>query len=403
MNTRKTQIFALPTSKNPLQTLGVAKGLGGLVLLSLLSAGAWRVVQNQHKAEDLKQLTEASLAHTVISVHSRPGETSRKIVLPATLQGNTETQIYARSNGYISSWHKTIGDHVKKGELLAEIDVPELKHELAQGRANLAQIKARLELARTTYKRLSQLNETDGIIQQDFDEKRSAVLQGEADLAAAEANVQRLAKLESYRHVTAPFSGVITRRGVDVGNLISASSQELFALTQIDPLRVTVWVPQSYANDVSVGQEATVRIIGNHDKPLTTQIAHVAGALDPVNRSRQVDIILPNKDGKLLPGAYVEIAITIQTKASPLVVPANVLVVDQQGIHVVAVEQGNKIAFKPVKLGRDFGREVEVLEGISASDVLVASPSDLLVAGELVTVVKAPEKDKPKDKQVAAK
>ncbi|MEQ1530480.1 MAG: efflux RND transporter periplasmic adaptor subunit [Methylococcales bacterium] len=393
MNTRnKTSAFALPSSENPQQTLWVAKLLGFTVLLLLLLTGAWRLQLNQRAAEQLQQSTEAGLAHTVISVRSRPGETSRKIVLPASLRGNTETQIFARSNGYLSSWRKTIGDQVKKGELLAEIDVPELEHELAQGRANLAQIKARLELARSTLKRLTLLTETDGIIQQDFDEKRSAVLQGEADLAAAEANVQRLAKLDSYRHINAPFAGVITRRGVEVGNLISAGSRELFALTQIDPLRLTVWVPQAYANDVQPGQHVSVRLIDAHGKTLSAHIDHVAGALDPVTRSRQVDITLPNSDGKLLPGSYTEITINIQTKTSPLLVPANVLVIDQAGIHVVVVESENRIAFRTVKLGRDFGREVEVLEGICPSDVLVASPSDLLVAGEQVTVVQAKSK-----------
>ena len=227
-------------------------------------------------------------------------------------------------------------------------------------------------------------------------------MQAEADLAVAQVNVKRLEKVEDYRRIVAPFSGVITRRTVDVGSLISAGTQELFALTQIDPLRLTVWVPQVYAEDVKVGQEVTVRPIEAQGKTLTARIEHVAGALDPINRSRQVDIGLLNTDGKLLPGSYVEISINVVgSKASPLLVPVNVLVIDQAGTHVVTVDAEKRIAFRPVKLGRDFGREVEILDGMEPNDVLVASPSDLLVEGEKVDVVEVQQKpdEKPKEKK----
>jgi RND family efflux transporter MFP subunit len=395
-------VFALPS--HPHKTLIIVSRFGFGLLLFLLLAGSWRVVINQSAADSLRQRNVSSLSRNVITVRSKPGEVSRKIVLPASLRGNAETQLYARSNGYLSAWHKTLGDQVKKGELLAVIDVPELEQELAQAHAAAAQIKVRLDLARSTLQRWTVLKETDGAIQQEFDEKRSAVLQAEADLAAAQVNVKRLEKVEDYRRIVAPFSGVITRRTVDVGSLISAGTQELFALTQIDPLRLTVWVPQVYADDVKVGQEVAVRSGDAQAKPVAAHVEHVAGALDPVTRSRQVDISLPNKEGKLLPGSYVEIAINVVgTKASPLLVPANVLVIDQAGTHVVIVDAEKRIAFRHVKLGRDFGREVEILDGMGPNDVLVASPSDLLVEGEIVGVVEVPQKsdDKPKDKSAA--
>jgi len=402
MNSHQTPVFALPS--HPQRTLIIARRSGLGLLLFLLLAGGWRLAINQSEAKSLRERTEAGLSRSVIAVRSKPGEVSRKIVLPASLRGNTETQLYARSNGYLSAWHKTIGDQVKKGDLLAVIDVPELEQELAQAHAATTQIKVRLELARSTLKRWTLLKDTDSVIQQEFDEKRSAVLQAEADLAAAQVNVKRLEKVEDYRRIVAPFSGVIMRRSVDVGSLINAGSQELFALTQIDPLRLTVWVPQAYADDVKVGQDVAVRPADAQGKPVSARVEHVAGALDPVNRSRQVDIALPNKEGKLLPGSYVEIAINVVgSKASPLVVPANVLVIDQAGTHVVVVDAEKRIAFRPVKLGRDFGREVEVLEGMGPSDVLVASPSDLLVEGETVSVVEVQKKpdDKVKEKSVA--
>lgn len=401
MSTHSTPTFALPS--NPQKTLSITKYVVSALGFTLLLAGGTRVLINQSEAKSLATTTKESLQRSVIAVHPRPGEKSHKLVLPASLRGNTETQIYARTNGYLSTWHKTIGDIVKKGELLAVIDVPELEQELAQAHAAKAQIAVRLGLAQSTLKRWEVLKQTGSAIEQEYDEKRAAVLQAQADLAAAEVNVKRLGKVESYRRIVAPFSGVVTRRSVDVGSLVSAGTQELFALTQIDPLRLTVWVPQVYANEIKPGQEVAVSQAETRGKPLAAHVEHIAGALDPVNRSRQIDITLPNSEGKLLPGAYVEVAVNVADKASPLIVPANVLAIDKDGTHIVTVDAQGKIAFRPVTLGHDFGRDVEIIEGISANDVLVASPSDLLVEGELVKTVEAKQKavDKAKKKEVA--
>lgn len=378
----------------PLNTLNVVKRLGWLLLLLLIAASGWRLAIRNEQANQLQQRNLASLQRNVIIARPKAGETVKKIVLPATLRGNSETQIYARSNGYLHTWHKTIGDQVKKGDLLAVIDVPELAHELAQGRATQAQVKARLELARSTLKRWTQLNANDSAPQQEFDEKRSAVLQAESDLSAAEANVKRLENIENYRRIVAPFDGVITRRSIEVGSLINAGTQELFAISQVNPLRLTVWVPQIYANEVKVGQEVSVRLVESQAKTVNAHIDHVAGGLDPINRSRQVDITLANPDGKLLPGSYAEITINVVNKQTPLVVPANVLVINQSGIHALVVNSEQRIEIRNLKLGRDFGREVEVLEGINPNDILVASPSDLLEAGEMVNSIEPQQKPK---------
>ena len=398
MHSHHSTTIHLPTGENSQRTLTIAKVVGITLLIFFLLAGVCRVGLNQVEAKNLEQRNVASLTRSVIGVHTKPGESSSKLVLPASLRGNTETQIYARTNGYLNAWYKTIGDQVKKGELLAVIDVPELEQELAQAHAAIAQIKVRLEFAKTTLKRWTLLKDTDSVILQEYDEKRNAVLQAEADLAAAQVNAKRLEKVESYRRIVAPFSGVITRRVLDVGSLITTGTQELFALTQTDPLRLTVWVPQVYAENVKVGQEVAVRQIESHEKPVIAHIDHVAGALDPVNRSRQVDITLNNSDGGLLPGSYVEVAIKVMGKVSPMVAPVNVLVVNQAGTHMVTVDAENRIAFRPVTLGRDYGREIEILEGIKPDDLLVASPSDLLVEGEMVTVVLPNEKSKTGDK-----
>jgi membrane fusion protein, multidrug efflux system len=212
-------------------------------------------------------------------------------------------------------------------------------------------------------------------------------LQTEADLAAAEANVKRLENIEGYRRIVAPFAGVITHRAVDIGSLINAGTQELFALTQTDPLRLNVWVPQAHADEIKAGQEVAVRLADKRGKSLNARVERVAGALDPASRSRQAEIVLANNDVKLLPGSYVEVVINVATMNAPLIAPANVLVVDQAGTHVVTLGTDNKIAFRQVKLGQDFGREVEIVEGIDEIDRLVASPSDLLVEGESVGIV----------------
>jgi multidrug efflux system membrane fusion protein len=399
MSSQLSPTFALPSAGRPRRTLVRAGAAASTLLLLLLAGGGWRYAINQSKAQTLRENTIASLRRSVIAVHPEPGKTSRKLVLPASLKGYAETQVFARTNGYLKTWHKTIGDKVEKGDLLAEIDVPELEHELAQGRAALAQVKARRELAYSTWERWDRLSLTDGAPRQEVDEKHAAFLQAEADLAAAAANVKRLENIENYRRVIAPFDGVITRRGVDVGSLIGTGTQELFALTQTDPLRLNVWVPQAYADQIKGGQTVSVRPLDGQEKLLKARIDHVAGALDPLTRSRLAEISLPNPDGKLLPGAYLEIAIDVAVNASPLVVPANVLVMDKEGAHVVVVDGEGRIDLRPVKIGRDFGREVEILEGITLNEVLVASPSDLLTPGEKVSVVEA--EAKPNEKQAS--
>lgn len=398
MKTNPNHAFELPKTDKPYVTLRLTKRAGIVVLGLLLSGAALRLAANQRHDQQLQQTTTEALQRNVIVAHPRVGDSARKLTLPATLRGYTETQIFARTNGYLKKWHKTIGDSVKQGDLLAEIDVPELEHELAQGRATLAQVKAKAELARTTLQRWSQLNETDGAPLQEFEEKRAAFLQAEADVAAAAANVKRLENIEGHRRVLAPFNGVITRRTIDVGALINAGTQELFALTQTDPLRLNVWVPQAYADDIKTGQEVSVRLPEKKDsKPLIARVDRLAGALDSETRSRQAEIVLANNDAKLLPGSYVEISINLPTKTPALVAPANTLVIDQAGTHVVVVEADKKISFKAVKLGRDFGKEVEIVDGIAAEDTLVASPSDLLVEGETVGIVETTSNSGEKD------
>lgn len=234
----------------------------------------------------------------------------------------------------------------------------------------------------------------------------SAASQARADLAAVDANVRRLEQLKSFRRILSPLDGVVTRRSVEVGDLIAANGKELFALAQTDPLRLTLWIPQVYASEITEGQEVTLRIPESPGRKLTAKVAHAAGALDPVTRTRQVELALPNPDGKLLPGTYGEVSFKLSSTAKALLVPTSTLVTGQDGTRVVTVGKDNTVSFQNVTVGRDLGRDIEILSGLKSGDVLVSSPSDLLADGETVNPKALPEKNRkgsPTDKPATPK
>ena len=356
----------------------------GLLTLLVIGTGI-RVLLNSQEASALQEYTAKTLERTVLITKAKPGDLQRNLALPTTLRGNTEAVIYARTAGYLTAWHKGIGDQVNKGDLLATIDAPEQEQELAQARAQREQIDARLELTQQTLARWETLNQRQtAISQQELDEKRSLVRQGKADLAANSANVKRLEQLQSYRRIQAPFTGIITRRSVEVGDLIAAGGKELFAITQTDPLRLTIWVPQAFADDLKTGSQVTVNLSEQPGAKLKATIDRIAGGIDPTTRARQVDLVLPNPKAKLLPGAYAEINIQLSSGIKALVAPAAVLIVTDQTQRVAVVDKDKHISYRTVKLGRDLGRDVEILDGITADDTLIVSPSDQLVEGDLV-------------------
>ncbi|RYY76222.1 MAG: efflux RND transporter periplasmic adaptor subunit [Gammaproteobacteria bacterium] len=382
MNDLYTPQLDLPATKvSVIKTQRIALG----ALLILLVGAAVRVVFNVNDARALQEYTAKTLERNVLVTSAKPGELQRTLALPTTLRGNTEAVIYARTAGYLTAWYKGIGDQVKKGELLATIDAPEQTQELAQARAQREQFAARSDLAEQTLARWEQLQQRQSAIsQQDLAEKRSSVRQAKADLDAANANVKRLEQLESFRRIVAPFNGILTRRSIEVGDLIANGGKELFAITQTDPLRLTIWVSQAYADDLKVGAPVAVNLREQASTKLNATIERIAGGIDPDTRARQVDLILPNPDAKILPGVYAEVDIKLSSGIKALVVPAAVLIITDQTPRVAVVEKDNRITYRNVKLGRDLGRDVEILDGLSADDVLVVSPSDQLVEGELV-------------------
>ena len=365
-----------------------AKILSAVVLV-LLAIGAGRTVMSRMSNANKLEAGIAEQAKLYVRTASpKTNEAGQTLALPGTLQGNVQTPISARASGYLRRWHKDIGSRVNKGDLLAEIDAPEIDQQLSQAMAARQQAASSLQLATSTMERWEALRKKDAVSQQELDERRSAAAQARANLAAADANVERLRQTEGFKRVIAPFSGVITRRNVDVGDLIDAgggAGRTMFVLAQTDPLRVNVNVPQAYSQLVKQGQEVTITQSELRGQTFKGQVARTAAAIDPATRTMQIEVTLPNKDGVLLPGAYVQVQLPLQASKA-MTIPTNALMIRGEGMRVAVVDAESRVHLKPVKVGRNYGENVEVMEGVSATDKLVLNPPDSLAPGDQVTV-----------------
>ena len=366
-----------------------------IVVLVLLAVGAGRtVLSRMSNARALEAGTAERARIYVKTTQPRADAAGPTLALPGTLQGFVQSPIAARASGYLKRWTRDIGSRVQKGELLAEIETPEIDQQLSQAIAARAQAASSLGLARSTLERWEALRKKDAVSQQELDEKRSGDVQARANLAAADANVERLRQLEGFKRVVAPFAGVITRRNVDVGDLIDAgggTGRVLFLLAQTDPLRVYVYVPQSYAQLVKPGQIVAVTQTELRGQTFRGTVARTAASIDAATRTMQIEVTLPNRDGLLLPGAYVQVSLPLASSQA-MVVPANTLVIRGAGVQVAVVDSSGRIRLRQVKVGRNFGETVELLEGVQASDQIVLNPSDSLGDGDQVTIV-PPGKD----------
>jgi RND family efflux transporter MFP subunit len=367
-----------------------------IVVLIVLAAGAGRtVISRMSNARALEAISSEQAAQYVNTAMPRSSSSGQTLVLPGSLQGFVQSPIAARASGYLRRWHKDIGSRVEKGDLLAELDTPEIDQQLSQAIAARAQTASSLTLAKSTLERWEALRKKDAVSQQELDERRSAAAQAAANLAAADANVERLRQLESFKRVVAPFAGVITRRNVDVGDLIDAgggAGRAMFLLAQTDPLRVYVNVPQSSAQLIKRGQKAVVTQTELQGQTFEGEVARTSGSIDAVTRTMQVEITLRNRDNLLMPGAYVQVSLPLPA-GNNLSVPTNALVIRGDGIKVAVVGAENRIQMKPVRIGRNYGQSVEVLEGVTVKDRLVLNPSDSLTDGD--QVVPTVPKEKP--------
>ncbi|AYR26668.1 efflux RND transporter periplasmic adaptor subunit [Herbaspirillum rubrisubalbicans] len=370
-----------------------------VLVLVLLAAGAARTVIN--RVANARALEAGTAERAKVFVRVAPARSSadgQTLALPGTLQGFVQSPISARSGGYLKRWYKDIGAEVKKGDLLAELDTPEIDQQLSQALATRQQAASSMELARSSMARWEALRKKDAVSQQELDERRSAFAQASSNLAAADANVERLRQVEGFKRIVAPFSGIITRRNVDVGDLIDpGAGRSLFVLSQTDPLRVYVNVPQSYANLVKPGQQVTVTQAELRGRKFEGKVARTAGSIDPVTRSMQVEVTLSNADNALLPGAFVQVALPLKPSGT-LLVAADTLMFRRDGSLVAAVDEHNRVRLKKVRLGRNFGLTVEVLEGLNGNEKLILNPSDSLAEGDQVE----PTLEQPEQKQKAA-
>jgi RND family efflux transporter MFP subunit len=376
-----------------------------LVLLALLLLGAAVTAGSRYaRSRDLRETTDVQAKNYVTTITAQSGKGGEIVSLPATLQGFIESPIYARTAGYVLRWNRDIGAHVAKGDVLAELDTPEVDQQLAQATAAREQAASSLELARSSAERWEHLRERDAVSQQELDERRSAYAQAQANLAAAEANMRRLHELEGFKHILAPFSGVVTRRNIDVGDLVDAGSsggaaRSLFTLSQTDPLRVYVFLPQTYAALVKLGQAVSITQAEMPGQVFHGTVSNTAGAIDRATRTLQIEVRLPNSDGRLLPGAYVDVQLPAVAGTS-IVAPSNSLLFRPEGPRVAVVDGLGKVHLQAVALGRDFGQSIELLSGIKEGDQLILNPADSLAEGDVVSV-QAPAPAAPVEKPKA--
>lgn len=362
-----------------------------LLALLLLAAATWFLgIQPRLQAHaELKREAAGAAVTSVSVIRPKAAAAVQELVLPGNVQAFSDTAIYARTSGYLKRWTADIGKKVKAGELLAEIDAPELDDQLAQARADHATAEANTRFAESTAARWENLLKTDSVSRQEVDEKRNDMAARRAVLDAARFNVARLEKLQSYKRLHAPFDGIITARNVDVGMLVDAgggSSRELFHIASTKRLRVFVNVPQQNARAITPGAEAGITLAEFPGRTFKGTVARSTQAIDATARTLLAEVDVDNATGELLPGAYAQVHIKLGTPQQALLLPINTLLFRPDGVNV-AVIQGDKAVLTPIKLGRDFGNEVEVVSGITAADTIVVNPSDSLASGAQVRVI----------------
>lgn len=370
---------------------GRAKILVGAVLLVLITAGVVTFISRKGETDALAKETDAAAIPSVAVVQPSKGPGSDELILPGNLLAYEESPIFARTNGYLLKWYTDIGTHVKKGELLAKIDTPEVDQELSQAKASREQLKAALDLAKISADRWANLRKTDSVSQQEADQQSSGYQQAIANLAAADANVRRLEELESFKNVYAPFDGVITRRLVDPGMLInagSASGAQMFNIARVDPLRVYVSVPQAYSPMMKPGVKAVVTLQEFPGQKFIGTVVRTADAIDTGTRTLNTEVDVPNKEGKLLPGSFGQVHFATGNAVPQMTIPVNAMLFRAEGAQAAVVGPDGKVTLRSIVIGRDFGNTIEILGGIEPTDQIVINPSDSLENGQQVRIAK---------------
>ena len=376
------------------------------VVIVLVVIGGILMLQRRSQFQALAKDTEALAVPTVAVIHPAAESGAEDLVLPGTLQAYVESPIYARTNGYLRKWYHDIGSRVDKGELLADIDTPEVDQQLMQARADLVTAQANEHLSQITAVRYSELLKTDGVAKQEVDNALGDLAAKSAIVQSSQANVRRLEELKSFQRVFAPFSGVITQRNVDIGTLINAgnggTSQQLFFLAQTDPIRVYVNVPEAYAPSIHHGLGAYLELAQYPGEKFQGEVVRTAEAIDLATRTLLTEVDVPNKSGLLLPGGYAQVHLQISVRGQRMQVPVNALLFRSEGLRAVIIDANHRARLQALSIGRDYGSYLEVLNGLKSDDWIVLNPPDSIEAGQEVHVKEvsnpltpAPAENKP--------
>ncbi len=362
-----------------------------LVIPALLACSAFVTAYARRASNESLAATTKTLAlQNVNVIHAELGSPVTDLTVPGFVQAFSESPVYARINGYLRVWNVDIGAHVRKGQLLAVIEAPEVDQELSHARAMLAQAQANLELAKVTSARYRELITSNSVSQQEVDNNNQNLSSQTANVQAASAEVGRLEQLQGFEKIYAPFDGVITARRTDVGDLINAGNSglgaELFRISNITTMRVYVNVPEVYSEAMAPGVRASMEVASLSNRQFTGAVARTSHAIGMNSRTLLTEVDVPNPKGELFPGAYAQVHFHLPLKAIPLVLPGNTILFQAQGPQVGVVISQNRVELRKVTLGRDFGNRVEILSGISQPDAVIANPPDYLVDGMSVAV-----------------
>jgi RND family efflux transporter MFP subunit len=383
-----------PSGTDQQKQASISKGkrlLWFLVIPALLACGAFVTAYARSASNKSLAATTKTLALQNVSViHPQQGSPVTDVTVPGFVQAFSDAPVYARVSGYLRVWNADIGAHVRKGQLLAAIEAPEVDQELSHARAMLAQAQANLELATVTSARYRELIQSNSVSQQEVDNNNQNLSSQTANVQAASAEVGRLEQLQGFEKIYAPFDGVVTARRTDVGDLINAGNSgvgaELFRISNIGTMRVYVNVPEVYSDTIAPGVRASMEVASLSNRQFTGTVARDSHAIGMNSRTLLTEVDVPNPKGELFPGAYAQVHFHLSLKAVPLVVPGNTILFQDQGPQVGVVNSQNRVELRKVTLGRDFGNRVEILSGISQTDAVIANPPDYLVDGMSVSV-----------------
>ena len=361
-----------------------------MIPLALCVFGLFTWFSKSRTQSALAATTQASAAEPVSVFRPQMGNLSDELVLPATLQAFSDAPIFARTSGYVAHWYADIGQHVSNGQILAQIDSPDVDQQLIRARATLNQSEANLTLAGVTTERYHDLIKSNSVAQQEVDQNNQNLTSQKAAVVSAAADVKQLEEQQGYEKVIAPFSGVVTERRTDIGDLINAGNSgtgaELFRLSKIDVMRIFVSIPEAYSQQIAAGMHVSVQLTELPNQTFDGQVARNNHAINPTTRTLLVEVDVPNPAGKLLPGAYGQVHFKLASPTRPLIVPSGSILFQTAGPQVAVVTAKNTIELRKIVIGRDFGTTTEITNGISTQDSVIASPPDYLVNGMPVTV-----------------